>query len=852
MAGSIRQNTDGGQENSSMDFEGLRAKGIALIQEMAGDEWTDFNLHDPGVTILEQLCFALTDLAYQTDFDIADLLTEKKGDINFAANSFFSRPDILTVNPVTVNDYRRAMIDALSDKIDNIWFIPAGAAAHEGLYDIIVQPAKRMAGNLPDHEKTIRDAVRATYNAKRNLGEDIHSITILRPLEIAIKASVGISSHIVAEELVTRLYLELEDEISKPVKFYSEAEMLSLGYRVEDIFCGPKLTCGFIPDRELTEKSNLIENINIMKRILSIAGVEQVVSLTISVKGQPSPGPKIPVLDSEFAFLQISKEDISSLEIEFFSDKHGVPLKNKLYIQPSKRRVEIHPDTLNGTYRNTRKYHSLQNYFPAMYGIGRKGLLKSAPAERKAQAKQLKAYLMLFEQVLANYLAQLDHLNEFFSNETGEDHQQTYFVRALYTVPGASEILKAFTSQDALDWDTFQKHTSNDYMRNLQAIAESKDDFYPRKNRMLDHLMARFNEHYSTYPFKLYCDLYGGAVAGNRDLEAIKWKSAQLRAFDKINYNRVRARDYSTHNTSPEYDRDPAGSVYDFESKMRRLLFIDEPDNPVSEIFKDGGIGLGESGTIKNEQQGAANQEQGAGGSAAPKQDEKLARIFLDASQAKDLQFDDTDQGNGPSTPFAFMNQPISVLKYAMDISNYRVVPGTGPAKENQHLLLYKSPEPEDLTWVVVGRGERAKFSLETLKTLTEKIRQVNIRSERFYLVEHILLRPSGYQPGSPAIANTYLSNFKMTVVLPAWPARSQDPNFRNWAQALFRLHAPAHLLIDFKWLEVNPFINFEKHYHERIKALAAAQVESALAGDALDKANHQLSSILGIKWRPS
>ena len=33
-----------------------------LLQELCGETWTDYNLHDPGVSILEQLCYGLTDL----------------------------------------------------------------------------------------------------------------------------------------------------------------------------------------------------------------------------------------------------------------------------------------------------------------------------------------------------------------------------------------------------------------------------------------------------------------------------------------------------------------------------------------------------------------------------------------------------------------------------------------------------------------------------------------------------------------------------------------------------------------------------------------------------------------------
>ncbi len=62
-----------------MDFALLREEGIRRIQKLAGDTWTDHNLHDPGVTILEQLCYAITDLSYRLDFEMKDLLAGPPG-----------------------------------------------------------------------------------------------------------------------------------------------------------------------------------------------------------------------------------------------------------------------------------------------------------------------------------------------------------------------------------------------------------------------------------------------------------------------------------------------------------------------------------------------------------------------------------------------------------------------------------------------------------------------------------------------------------------------------------------------------------------------------------------------------
>src|SRR5262249_24576430 len=55
-------------EHASMDYARLREEGLALLGRLAGAQWTDFNTHDPGITILEQLCYAITDLGYRTAY----------------------------------------------------------------------------------------------------------------------------------------------------------------------------------------------------------------------------------------------------------------------------------------------------------------------------------------------------------------------------------------------------------------------------------------------------------------------------------------------------------------------------------------------------------------------------------------------------------------------------------------------------------------------------------------------------------------------------------------------------------------------------------------------------------------
>ena len=58
----------------SLDYARLREGGMQSIRALAKDSWTDHNVHDPGITLLEAASYAITELGLKLQLDIADLL----------------------------------------------------------------------------------------------------------------------------------------------------------------------------------------------------------------------------------------------------------------------------------------------------------------------------------------------------------------------------------------------------------------------------------------------------------------------------------------------------------------------------------------------------------------------------------------------------------------------------------------------------------------------------------------------------------------------------------------------------------------------------------------------------------
>src|SRR5215472_1699832 len=120
----------------AQDFYRLRREGIGFIAQTGSAQWTDYNVHDPGITILEALCYAITDLGYRIGWNISDILSPQTAPSDplqpYPDQAFFTARRILTVNPTTSDDFRRLLIDL--PKVRNAWVLCKQCACETGWF----------------------------------------------------------------------------------------------------------------------------------------------------------------------------------------------------------------------------------------------------------------------------------------------------------------------------------------------------------------------------------------------------------------------------------------------------------------------------------------------------------------------------------------------------------------------------------------------------------------------------------------------------------------------------------------------------------------------------------------------
>lgn len=468
------------------NFEALKAEAIALVQQYAGKRWTDYNAHDPGVTILEQLCYALTDLAYRAGFTAADLLAAPNEAI--ARGRYGPHPPwrALTGPPVTVMDFRRLLIDQVP-RLGNVWLTPRplGAGSADGLYDIRILPETPLPGmhvkRRRRHHDRLVARVRRTFIRHRPLCEDIGSIRALRPLRTRIGAEVHLQPGARPEEVMAQAIYRLALALA-PEPRRRELDSVAPGTAPAALFDGPLARNGLLAPGALADKPAPVVLDKLVERIADIPDVLGVREPWLWVEG---------IGDCPDGSYAIDDDHVCSLDAGIEDD--DFPLMLSRGGQPCavdrdevvrrlehlwERHRQRHP--LRGAYRDRfpmprgkprqlAGFAPLAAQFPRVYGLGN-GL--DAPAS--AAAGQLLGFLAIFEMLMVDYCDRLSDVRALMAGEPGSDSPLAY--RELLTSIPALKHLRVPPSDD--DDDIF--------VRMRMAPVE--------RERLFDFLLALYGE----------------------------------------------------------------------------------------------------------------------------------------------------------------------------------------------------------------------------------------------------------------------------------------------------------------------------------------------------------------------
>lgn len=730
------------------DFYFLRQKAMELLEQINDGAWTDYNLHDPGITILEQLCFAMTDLAYRTDFDITDLLTNAKGNIPLKAHSFHFAFEILSSNTYTVNDFRKLLINAF-DEVGNAWVEPYvrnhSTAQLKGVYRVVIQPdLLQVRDRLQEGGAfftELKQKVGKLLSAHRNIDQDFEDIQILKPFYLKVKMQIQIEKSSDVEKLLSEVFVAIENYLNHTIRFYSETELLNMGYALEDIYNGPFLKNGIILDTDLKKRKTVLDSEDLTKFISEVPGVIRVRDLCFISEDKEYKTLKVD--DASFPLLERTDSDgYQYKDVVLLMNNFKVFVREEVFNLYSKRNEQArrrhfedfdpvsHLDASKwGKNRNLQQYFSIQDFFPVNFQLGREGVLSTDSHLRKAQVKQLKAFLFLFEQVLANYLSQLANLESLYSPDMLTNQQKTYFSQPLYAVPGVKDILVDFPIEGGEDkynirWEAFQKNAGNGYAKALNQFTESREVFLKRKNDIFDHLLARFNISVDAYPVALYYSLYSDESLIQKQFHQLEWKAKLVKEIPSLTKFCNRGFDYRQDITTAQ--------GYHFTSFIYDLLYIrKKPFERLTAVFdKEGPLRI-----VEETRSGMTDTTM----NIAEEKEKNDLDLFLTKQEADAIA---TQLGEEESLPLTdtlvFNDKGLGFFTVAIDIDFYKICPSRYPG--GQQLVIYR--DPLSAQWQIAGKFRDKRTALRAVVQSVRSFKNISIGGEGFHIVEHILLRP--------------------------------------------------------------------------------------------------------------
>ncbi|HEY1049577.1 MAG TPA: hypothetical protein VGE39_07470 [Prosthecobacter sp.] len=433
--------------------------------DAGGKGWSDFNVHDPGVQIVEVVCHALTELAYRARVPVLTLLQDARGNIDWQAGALHAPPDVLPMGPLTAADYRKLLLDRFH-QIHEVWLFPGADGRHRVWLCFENVPAAEQA--------LVRRCAQDLLGRKRNLGE--HFTVLIPPEPVQDGPLPGLDA-----ETLSRLQDLMRQTPAEQPVLVSLAQRQQMGHSLADILTGPLLKHGSIPDSCMTPPQEWEQAQAPILAALEEAGAQAptLAALMQALKPCVDAGPE----ESDGAWAMPGPRAAPSTHLLHFAG-WKMPQADPVW-----QRQEL------------TEFQPLQLSFPPNYALGADELDPSAPPLRHAQVRQLRGYLLHFEQLMRNYLAQLVHLPGLLSSRP---QQQTYFAEPVYAVPDIMPLLKGYNAEGlSLSHEAeraltrgYQEDPVNPYRRQLATLDESPHEFARRRNQFLDHLLARFGESY--------------------------------------------------------------------------------------------------------------------------------------------------------------------------------------------------------------------------------------------------------------------------------------------------------------------------------------------------------------------
>lgn len=658
-----------------------------------------------------------------------------------------------------------------------------------------------------------------TLNEHRNLCEDFPYVTTVDDEEVAFCFDVDVKPSADMEKVEAEIFYAIENYLNPSVDFYTLKDLLDKKIPVDEIFEGVVLQHGFIDTQQLenTQLRTVIHTSDIINLLMDIDGVISIRNFVMTkygADGKPVPNSiglkwcmditayhkpvlstdksKVVLFKNRFPFLARYEEVYDTISL--------------LHAQRSRDKLNGLQDDLPVPYglkRDTESYWPIQYDFPPTYGIGLVGLPSNATQQRIAQQRQLKAYLLFYEQLLADFISQLTNAHRLFSTAA---ITHTYYAQFLQDIKDIAPIYKLDGPTVLLKEAIVNADATIDPKNRWQQLYEPKYVFEDRRSRFLDHLLARFAESFNDYALLMYTINYSEQTEEKIDFgELTDAKIHTLKAYDDISSNRGKAYNYSPQKNDFTVDTTQLWDTTNVSGLEKRISFLTGIKDFTRRFLY----------CIKNIEVICTEKTVDENGEEKLKCFHSFSLTIWNGVKMNSKEYEKKSDAEEAVK---------KVVELGTDAANYSISgSGSNLTIQLADILISETTFPDNTA------------AQNAIDELVKEITADCNDPVGLHLIEHILLRPREviaapdkafdlmqvclHNCDCPCELDPY--TFRASVVLPYWPQHFDNMAFREYFETKIREEAPAHVMLKICWLNNDLMREFEVRYQQWVEALA-------------------------------
>lgn len=379
----------------------LQARMLDEVQRLSGKVWTDYNVHDPGVTVGDIANHALAELDYKLGFGLPDYLAKKGVPFSPRHSGLFPPEEVYTTQPVTTEDYRRLFLTHIPE-IDNVW-VDCNPATGGYTVKVMLSPFG------VEDAKAVCDRVKALYHSHRNLCEYLSGeVEILKPEDLEFQAEFEVDPAEDVSVVLARIYRTLLHYLSGAVQISAPSEATSSSFPPEEWLEG-MTDCVRETSPELQQTEH-----ELYKLLREVKGVRSFMTCYLMREGKPLTdfsegfGLQIPEKAKDF-HVRIHQGKLSGVQPDirtFRTRLETLYLTGRHREAIQEERKEYNWRIPESVFRDIFSHDTIIGDFPACYRLSEK---------RDQGENAFESYLKLYDRVIQEGLAEVEGLPRILS-----------------------------------------------------------------------------------------------------------------------------------------------------------------------------------------------------------------------------------------------------------------------------------------------------------------------------------------------------------------------------------------------------------------------------------------------------